>query len=94
MNASAFVTCGHLTDVLKVHEIARAVGEHNLRTFKTRVTINHEMPEQAHAILIYFSQQNYSIAVFPFRIALYNQLMRVRLDRVGGWVVGRWVVFV
>ena len=37
------------SDVLKVLKIARAVGECNLKTFKTsRVTINHEMHGQVH----------------------------------------------
>ena len=40
------------SDVLKVLKIARAVGESNLRTFKTsRVTINPEMHEQVHDFL-------------------------------------------
>ena len=48
------------SDVLKVLKIARAVGECNLRTFKTsRVTINHEMHEQVHTIFnLLYSQQN------------------------------------
>ena len=34
------------SDILKVLKIAQAIGECNLRTFKTpRVTINHEMHE-------------------------------------------------
>ena len=47
------------SDVLKVLKIARAVGECNLRTFKTsRVTINHEMHEQVHTIFyLLYSQQ-------------------------------------
>ena len=50
------------SDVLKVLKIARAVGECNLRTFKTsRVTINHEMHEQVHTIFYLLnSRQNYS----------------------------------
>ena len=53
------------SDVLKVLKIARAVGECNLRTFKTsRVTINHEMHEQVHTIFyLLYSRQNYSIAL-------------------------------
>ena len=49
------------SDVLKVLKNARAVGECNLRTFKTsRVTINHEMHEQVHTIFyLLYSQQNY-----------------------------------
>ena len=52
-------------DVLKVLKIARAVGEYNLRTFKTpRVTINHEMHEQVYTTLyLLYSQQNYSNAL-------------------------------
>ena len=43
------------SDVLKVLKIAQAVGEYNLRTFKTsRVTINDEMHEQVHTIFIYY----------------------------------------
>ena len=43
-----------MSDVLKVLKIARAIGECNLRTFKTsRVTINHEMHEQVHTIFYY-----------------------------------------
>ena len=54
-----------MSDVLKVLKIARAVGECNLRTFKTsRVTINHEMHEQVHTIFyLLYTQQNYSIAL-------------------------------
>ena len=53
------------SDVLKVLKIARAVGECNLRTFKTsRVTINHEMHEQVHTIIyLLYYQQNYSNAL-------------------------------
>ena len=53
------------SDVLKVLKIARAIGECNLRTFKTsRVTINHEMHEQVHTIFyLLYSRQNYSIAL-------------------------------
>ena len=53
------------SDVLKVLKIARAVGECNLRTFKTsRVTINHEIHEQVHTIFYsLYSQQNYSNAL-------------------------------
>ena len=52
------------SDVLKVLKIARAVGECNLRTFKTSlVPINHEMHEQVHTIFyLLYSQQNYSRA--------------------------------
>ena len=62
MNASAF---RGLSEVLKVLKIARAVGECNLRTFKTsRVTINHEMHVEVHTILyLLYSQQNYSNAL-------------------------------
>ena len=53
------------SDVLKVLKIARAVGECNLRTFKTSlVPINHEMHEQVHTIFyLLYSQQNYSKAL-------------------------------
>ena len=53
------------SDVLKVFKIARAVGECNLRTFKTsRLTINHEMHEQVQTIFyLLYSQQNYSNAL-------------------------------
>ena len=53
------------SDVLKVLKIARAVGECNLRTFKTsRVTINPEMHEQVHTIFyLSYIQQNYSFAL-------------------------------
>ena len=53
------------SDVLKVLKIARAVGECNLRTFKTsRVTINPEMHEQVHTIFyLLYIQQNYSFAL-------------------------------
>ena len=53
------------SDVLKVLKIARAVGECNLRTFKTsRVTINHERYEQVHMIFyLLYSQQNCSNAL-------------------------------
>ena len=53
------------SDVLKVLKIARAVGECNLRTFKTsQVTINHEMHEQVHTVFyLLYSQQNYSNAL-------------------------------
>ena len=45
------------SDVLKVLKIARAVGEYNLRTFKTsRVTINYEMHKQVHTIFLPTSQ--------------------------------------
>ena len=40
---------------MKVLKIARAVGECNLRTFKTsRVTINHEMHVQVHTLFYLF----------------------------------------
>ena len=56
--------------------IARAVGECNLRTFKTsRVTINHEMHEQAHTIFhSLYSQQNYSNALLCTRYVLLKTL--------------------
>ena len=56
MNASAF------RDLWE-----RVIGECKLRTFKTsRVTINHEMDEQVHAIIYsLYTQQNHSIALFP-----------------------------
>ena len=51
------------SDVFKVLKIARAVGEDNLRTFKTSiVTINHEMHEQVHTIFyLLYCQQNYFV---------------------------------
>ena len=53
------------SDVLKVLKIARAVGECNLRTFKTsRVTINHGMYEQVHTIFyLLFTQTRYFVRV-------------------------------
>ena len=53
------------SDVLKVLKIARAVGECNLRTFKTSlVPINHEMHEQVHTIFyLLYTPQNYSITL-------------------------------
>ena len=72
------------SDVLKVLKIARALGECNLRTFKTsRVTINHKMHEQVHTIFyLLYSRFFYNLVfkfgaspVFPWqllRIALYN----------------------
>ena len=64
------------SDVLKVLKIARAVGECNLRTFKTsRVTINHEMHEQVHTIFyLLYSQQNYSHALLCKRYVLQQTL--------------------
>ena len=64
------------SDVLKVLKIARAVGECNLRTFKTsRVTINHEMHEQVHTIFyLLYSQQNYSNALLCTRYVLHKTL--------------------
>ena len=61
------------SDVLKVLKIARAVGECNLRTFKTsRVTINHEMHEQVHTIFyLLYSQQNYSNVRYFVRVTYY-----------------------
>ena len=73
------------SDVLKVLKIARAVGECNLRTFKTsRVTINHEMHEQVHMIFYLLYSQ---ICVQIWRsvlhsitsIALYNLFMHSSL---------------
>ena len=83
MNVSAFRDLWARV-VLKVLKIARAVGECNLRTFKTsRVTINHEMHEQVHTIFyLLYSRFFYNLVfkfgaspVFPWqllRIALYN----------------------
>ena len=63
------------SDVLKVLKIARAVGEYNLRTFKTSwVTINHEMHEQVHTIFyLLYSQQNYSNALLCTRYVLHKR---------------------
>ena len=63
------------SDVLKVLKIARAVGECNLRTFKTlRVTINHEMYEQVHTIYyLLYSQQNDSNALLCTRCVLHKR---------------------
>ena len=67
------------SDVLKVLKIARAVGECNLRTFKTsRVTINHEMHEQVHTIFyLLYSRQNYSIALLCTSYVLQKTLQWV-----------------
>ena len=64
------------SDVLKVFKIARAVGECNLRTFKTsRVTINHEMHEQVHTIFyLLYTQQNYSNVVLCTSYVLHRML--------------------
>ena len=79
------------SDVLKVLKIARAVGECNLRTFKTsRVTINHEMHEQVHTIFYLLYSRFFNNLVFKFgaspvfpwqllRIALYNLFMHSSL---------------
>ena len=50
------------SDVLKVLKVPRAVGECNLKTFKTSLMpINHEMHEQVHTIFyLLYSQQKYS----------------------------------
>ena len=63
------------SDVLKVLKIARAVGECNLRTFKTsRVTINHEMHEQVHTIFnLLYSQQNQSNALLCTHYVLHKK---------------------
>ena len=64
------------SDVLKVLKIARAVGEFNLRTFKTsRVTINHEMHEQVNTIFyLLYSQQNYSNVLLCTSYVLHKTL--------------------
>ena len=57
------------SDVLKVLKIARAVGECNLRTFKTsRVTINHEMQEQVHTIFYLLYSLFFYNLVFKFPV--------------------------
>ena len=66
MNVSAFRDLWARV-VLKVLKIARAVGECNLRTFKTsRVTINHGMHEQVHTIfyLLYSRQSKPAVSHF------------------------------
>ena len=64
------------SDALKVLKIAQAVGECNLRTFKTsRVTINHEMHEQDDTIFyLLYCQQNYSNALLCTRYVLHKAL--------------------
>ena len=55
------------SDVLKVLKIARAVGECNLRTFKTsRVTINHEMHEKVYTIFYLSYSRFFNNLVFKF----------------------------
>ena len=55
------------SDVLKVLKIAQAIGECNLRTFKTsRVTINHEMHEQVHTIFYLLYSRFFYNLVFKF----------------------------
>ena len=54
------------SDVLKVLKIAGAIGECNLRIFKTsQVTINHAMHKQENMIFLLYNEQNDSSTVFP-----------------------------